>query len=133
MEEKNGGYKNGKVTPSMFSAVKICLESGNNIAETSRFMKLSKAVVTLIRDSETFEDYKTAMWQRAKACHAGTRKKKETPEANTEEVIKEIKSTVQVQASKYMEDRISEAVDLLKTISAKLAVIIDDLYGTKGA
>lgn len=140
--------RQGKVTLELFNAVKICLATGNSITETARFMNMSKSVVGLIAKSETLEEYKQEMFIRSRKCHAkmnakakeakakeeqaAKEAKPETkPETKPEEVITEIKNTVTVQATKYMEDRIGEAVDLLKGISAKLAVIIDDLYGTK--
>ena len=132
--------RQGKVTLELFNAVKICLATGNTISETARFMNMSKAVVGLIAKSETIEEYKQEMFIRSRKCHAKmdakakeekAKEEEAAKEAEPKEVITEIKNTVTVQATKYMEDRIGEAVDLLKGISAKLAVIIDDLYGTK--
>lgn len=137
MEEKKN-YREGKVTQKLFEAVKICLDSGNSIAETSRFMKLNKSVVALIRNAEDFDDYKRLMYARAKACHAKKteeKKSEEKPEEKSQEnkpdeIIKEIRSNVTIQATHHMESQITEAVELLKGISAKLAYIVEDLYGT---
>ena len=112
-----------KVTESVYGAVKFCLES-NSIAETARFTKLSGTVVSMIQKSESFEDYKRIMFETSRKCHGRTKK----PE--NDNPPEEVKANVTVQASRYMEEKMGEMCELLKGISAKLAVIIDDLYGT---
>ena len=54
-------------------------------------------------------------------------KQTETPA----EIIKEIRQTVTVQATHYMESELKKCVELLTGISAKLAFIIDDICGVK--
>lgn len=47
------------------------------------------------------------------------------------EIVKEIRQTVTVQATHYMESELKKCVELLTGISAKLAFVIDDLCGVK--
>ena len=122
-----------KVTQGIFDAVKICLNSGNNISETATFMKMSWNVVSMISKSETLEEYKAAMYEynsrkqtQKKAIMA---KEKEKTEATQ---VVEHRQTVTVQATHYMETELRKQTELLTVISNKLAAIIDDLYGVKG-
>jgi len=134
---KNVG-RQPKVNEGVFAAVKIALSNGKSLAEIGRFMDLTDGTVALIRDSGSLEEYREEMKRRSRECHEKARQKKEGVDnlpAVPNDGVKEIKTTVTVQATKFMEDKIAEGVDLLKGISAKLATIIDDLYGTnsKGA
>jgi transposase-like protein len=52
-------------------------------------------------------------------------------ETTPAEIIKEIRQTVTVQATHYMESELKKCVELLTGIYAKLAFIIDDLCGVK--
>ena len=49
----------------------------------------------------------------------------------TPAVPQEVKHTVQVQATRFMEEQMRKQTELLTIICNKLGVIIDDLYGTK--
>lgn len=146
---------NRKVTGNVFDAVKICLQSGNTATETAKFMRLSLDVVRFIRDAENFDEYaammaakntrkkqvraikakeKAAAEQAAKAAE----KPQDTPAAVpqvatqiTPAVPQEVKHTVQVQATRFMEEQMKKQTELLTIICNKLGAIIDDLYGTK--
>ena len=121
-----------KVTQGIFDAVKICLNSGNNISETATFMKLSWNVVSIISKTETLEEYKAAMYeynsrkQTQKKAIMAKEQAKEKPEATQ---VVEHRQTVTVQATHYMEMELKKQTELLTVISNKLAAIIDDLYG----
>ena len=128
-----------KITQGMFEAVKICLQSGNSVAQTAKFMKLSNDVVAMIRDAENLDEYRAAMYakgQRRKeqvaAIKAKEAKKAEEPkEPEAPAQVVEHKTTVVVQATHYMESELKKHTELLTQISSKLAAIIDDLYGVK--
>lgn len=150
---------NRKVTGKVFDAVKICVQSGNTISETAKFMRLSLDVVRFIRDAENLDEYnammaakstrkkqvraikakeKAAAEQAAKAAEKPQDKPQETPAAVpqvapqiTPAVPQEVKHTVQVQATRFMEEQMKKQTELLTIICNKLGVIIDDLYGTK--
>lgn len=151
--------RNRKVTGGVFDAVKICLQSGNTVAETARFMRLSKDVVYYIRDAENFDEYaammaakndrkkqvraikakeQAAAEQAAKAAENPQEKPQDAPAAVpqvapqiTPAVPQEVKHTVQVQATRFMEEQMRKQTELLTIICNKLGAIIDDLYGTK--
>lgn len=143
---------NRKVTGNVFDAVKICLQSGNTVAETAKFMRLSKDVVYFIRDAENFDEYaammaaKNTRKKQMRAIKAKEQAAAEKPQDKPQEtpaavpqvapqimpaVPQEIKHTVQVQATRFMEEQMKKQTELLTIICNKLGVIIDDLYGTK--
>ena len=126
-----------KITKGIFDAAKILFENGANNTEVAKYLKVSADVASMIRKSETYEEYQTLMYeysQKLKNRAAAIKAKepaKEEPKT-PEEVIKEIRSTVTIQATHYMEEQLRKTNELLAGISAKLAAIIDDLYGTGG-
>lgn len=126
-----------KVTKGIFDAAKLLMENGANNTEVSKYLKVSADVVAMIRKSETYEEYQQFMYeysQKLKNRAAAIKAKepaKEEPKT-PEEVIKEIRSTITIQATHYMEEQLRKTNELLTGISAKLAAIIDDLYGTGG-
>ena len=137
-------YKQGKVTQGVFDAVKICLESGNSVSETAKFMKLAWETVQFIRDAETLEEYKAAMYEKSKKAkqiaaikvkqEAKQEAKQETkPEAKQEEPAKQYvnPTVVKLEATHYMMQELQRTNELLTGISAKLATIVSDLYGVK--
>ena len=137
--------KSVKITKGIFDAAKLLIENGANNTEVAKYLKVSMDVVAMFRKSETYEEYQTLMYEysfnmrkRAAAIKAkeqeNKQEKKEEPETNKnpQEVIKEIRQTVTIQATHYMEEQIRKTNELLTIISNKLAAIIDDLYGTGG-
>lgn len=131
-------YRQGKVTQGIFDAVKICLESGNSIEQTAKFMKLSWDVVALIRDAETLMDYKSAMYAKCEnrrkknaAIKAAQEKKTEQEtKPKPEEPVKN-PTVIKIEATHYMMQELQKTNELLTGISAKLAQIVSDLYGVK--
>ena len=124
-----------KVTKGIFDAAKLLMENGANNTEVSKYLKVSADVVAMIRKSETYEEYQQFMYEysqklknRAAAIKAKEPAKEE--QKDPEEIIKEIRQTVTIQATHYMEEQLRKTNELLTGISAKLAIIIDDLYGT---
>ena len=147
---------NGKVTASVFEAVKICLKSGNSCAETAKFMKLSKDVVYMIRDSENLGEYKAMMASKyTKRQMAAIKAKEAKKEAQKEAQQKADETKAEEQAKKpddeapeqakagtpmnvvsfvdktYQMNRILEEQkktnELLALISNKLAFIVEQL------
>ena len=141
-----------KLTESKFKAVKILLAGGASVAECAEYMQLGESVVYRIRMAESWEEYnqqnaariiaekkrkadkeKAAKQAAAKevADKVGAVPAKELvmPEEKTAEVIKEIRQTVTVQATHYMEEQQRKTNELLTLISAKLAFIVDELCG----
>ena len=125
-----------KVTPGVFQAVKICLESGNSLGETAKFMKLSKDVVGYINKAETFDEYKALMYEKGekarqmraiKAKEAA--KGKELPaQGNAQpatqpaaQPVQVSPAVVKVEAPVYMMQDLRDIKELLNGISNKLA------------
>lgn len=143
-----------KVDERMWWAVKTLLKGGSTIVDAAEYLMLSENTVSRIKQSETYEDYK----QIIAAMHAPYRKPKRTrlpdkkgepqqeePKEEKQEAkqadspkpvepqVIEHRQTVTVQATHYMMTELQKTNEYLKTISAKLAFIVDELCGTKGA
>lgn len=153
MAKKNGkpNFRQGKVTQGIFDAVKILLQSNDNISEIAKFMKLSWDTVRMIRDSETLAEYKQKMYLKsgyyrqkvAKEEKAKQEKEKQEKLQKAEAVAKEVgavpaselipekpvetRQTIVVQASHYMLEEQKKTNELLTLISNKLAFLLDEL------
>ena len=134
-------FRQGKVTQGVFDAVKICLESGNSVSETAKFMKMAWDTVQLIRDAETLEEYKASAYERTKKfkqvaaiiAKQNTKqevKQEEKTEVKPEEPVKN-PTVIKIEATHYMMQELQKTNELLTGISAKLAQIVSDLYGVK--
>ena len=131
--------RQGKVTKGLFDAVKLLFENGANNTEVARFMKLAPRTVSLIREAETYEEYKAIQYERdqkykqASAMKAKEAAKKAENEPKHEPVtqIVEHRQTVTVQATHYMMEEMKKTNEMLTLISNKLAFIVDELCGVK--
>ena len=135
------------VDQKMFDCVKILLQSKTPRAEIEKYTGLGHTAIYRISISETFQDYRNLLAAIAleyrekkakKAAEKAAAEKKPEPVPEPEpdkpaeqptQVI-EHRQTVTVQATYYVSQKLDAMTELLKTISAKLACIIDDLYGT---
>lgn len=140
-----------KVTETMFNAVRTLLKGGATLKECSEYMGISTSAISLIKNSETYEEYKHKMYlqsgsYRKKMAAIEKAKQKEAEKVAKEvgavpasdlvkkepEQVVEHRQTVVVQASHYMLEEQKKTNELLELISKKLGRIIDDLYGIKG-
>lgn len=140
-----------KVTETMFNAVRTLLKGGATLKECSEYMGISTSSISLIKNSETYEEYKHKMYlmsgsYRKKMAAIEKEKQKEAEKVAKEvgavpasdlvkkepEQVVEHRQTVVVQASHYMLEEQKKTNELLELISKKLGRIIDDLYGIKG-
>lgn len=138
-----------KVDQRVFNAIKTLFSGGASIAECSEYMGLSTATVKYIKSADTFEEYKNIIAavnirkkeaQKRKAMAAPAPAPvyipspipvpAPVPEPKVE-VVKEIKQSVTVQTTHYVSQKMDKIEELLTSISAKLAYIVEDLYGTK--
>lgn len=118
-----------KVTPGVFQAVKICLESGNTAKETAQFMKLSHDVISFINQAETYDDYRAMMY--AKCAKAKQMRAIKAKEAAAQQVAQASPAqvapaqvspaVVKVEAPMYMMQDLRDIKELLNGISNKLA------------
>lgn len=145
-----GNYIAGKVTQRVFDAAKILFEGGAKGAEVSKYLKISMPTAYMIKNAETYDEYKAVAYEKsAKKQKAAMAKKaaieaKKTAEAKTEQPTPEEKKeyvqpaaqvvehrqSVTVQTTHFVEGKIDVLIEQMKLINAKLGAIIDDLYGT---
>ena len=133
------------VDQKTFDCVKILLQSKTPRAEIEKYTGLGHTAIYRISVSETFQDYKNLLAAIAleirekkakKAAEKSAAEKKPEPAPEPEKPaeqpaqVVEHRQTVTVQATYYVSQKLDAMTELLKTISAKLACIIDDLYGT---
>ena len=142
-----------KLTARQFTAIKLLLKGGATQSEAATYMQVSANTVFWISKAETFEEYQTIKAEKElKKKQAVAAKKQaeekaktaqaaqvaqvaptpaEEPKPQTQEVVKEIRQTVTVQATHYMMQELQKTNELLKSISMKLGYIVEDLYGKK--
>ena len=134
-----------KVTQGVFEAAKLLLANGAGNAEVAKYLKISTDVVTFIRKAETYEEYQTIMYEyslkkrQREAARMAAIKAKETPKEEPPQIVAqtpppqivEHRQTVTVQATWQMTQEMKQTNELLKSISNKLAYIVDELCGVK--
>ena len=123
-----------KIDEKMFNAVKTLLNGGATYDEVNSYMGVSLASIGRISTAETYADYKQMIAASAialkkkreaqKAVEAPTEK---PAEPATEAPVKEVKTSVTIQATHYMMQEMQETNRLLKEISNKLAFIVEQL------
>lgn len=135
-----------KVTKGIFDAVKTLTKGGASIDECAKYMGISSATVSRIRQAENFEEFQQARRLAAIAAKKREQEKKarekqpEKPAENHDPVSKpaeqpaqpvpqviEHRQTVTVQATHYMMEEMKKQTELLKLISNKLAFIVEQL------
>ena len=133
----------GKVTQSVFDAVKTCLKNGNTIAETAKFMKLSQLTVCKINRSENYADYKNMRKTECEKKKAQNAAKKHMAKAKgvqpetvndvhaepnvSEQPVKVIhEQSVTIQATHYMMQEQQKTNEFLKLMSNKMSACYDE-------
>jgi hypothetical protein len=129
-----------KLTEGQFKAIKTLLRGGATQKEAAEYMQVSPTTAFLVSKAETFEEYQHIKAERhlehkrvaaIKAKEAEKTAAQETPtQPAAPQVVKEVHQTVTIQATHYMMQEMQKTNELLKTISAKLAFIVDELCGT---
>ena len=134
----------GKVTQSVYGAVKTCLGNGNTIAETAKFMKLSDLTVGKINRSEDYVDYKNKLkeeCEKRKAENAAKKRIAKSKEAQPEKVndacakvptpeqpVKVIhEQSITIQATHYMMQELQKTNEFLKLMSNKMSACFDEM------
>lgn len=132
-----------KIDQKRFDAVKIMLESGATVPEVERYMGISSWSITRIKKAASFTEYKNML--AAIALEQQERKKArkavepEKPTSAHEEPEKEQKPPVAIGSMKenYQLSRLfdeqKKTNELLTSISAKLAYIVEELSGVPAA
>ena len=123
-----------KITPNIFTAVKMLLENGATNDECAKYMKISVGSVKHIKAAQDFDEYRAIVAAISARKKEQQKQKQAAPAVpvvqETPVQVVEHRQSVQISATHYMETKLDVMIDLLKGISAKLAAIIDDLYGT---
>ena len=124
-----------KITLNVYTAIRLLIKGGATNSECAEYMHVSVNTVSRIRNSDSYDAYRSA----AKAAgwmKYGNRKKEEQkpevkpevkPESTAPQVI-EHKQTVTVPWQVTQEIRRTN--ELLESISRKLAFIVDELTTT---
>lgn len=131
------------ITEKMFNAVKILVKGGASNSEIAEYMGISESSVLKIKRADDWQDFlnrkKASIFMAKKAAEEKQKKEQKAesiskPEqtVNHEQIVKH-EQTITIQATHFMMQELQKTNELLKLISNKLAVIVDDLYGTKGA
>lgn len=124
-----------KVTKGIFEAGKILINNGATNGEVEKYLKVSRDVVTMFRQAETYEEYQALMFeksQKQKRVAAMKAKAETKQEVKPAEVpAAEVNRLVTVQLSHYVMQELQKQNELLTGISNKLAFIIDELCGVK--
>lgn len=135
------------ITAETFACVKMLLKGGASHQECAKYMKIGTTTVNRIASAETYEEYKNILAAMNVKYHekykakriekneepAQEEKQDEKQEPVTQEPptqIVEHRQSVTVQTTYYVNQKLDKIEEVLKGISAKLACIIDDLYGT---
>jgi len=139
--------KGAKVTENKFKAIKILLQSGAKYQEISETMEVSKVVIGIVKNAETYEEYKHKMYLTSGAYRkkmAAEAKAKEEEKIRAEKEAKqttaakekatgeevsvvEHRQTITIQATHYMMEEMKKTNELLTAISSKLAFIVESL------
>lgn len=111
-----------KVTEQIFKAVKQLTAGGATINECANYFNIAHATVSRIRAAETFAEY-------TQSARKPSEEKKD-PEVKKEDKVVN-PTVVKLEATHYMMQELQKTNELLTGISAKLAAIVNDLYGVK--
>lgn len=105
------------VTKEEFDKIKTLLTSGVPLKMVQDLFKRGGFTISIINNSDDFAAYQT----RRKACNT---KKSEKPQKVAAEPTPQ---TVTVVAERFLMEEVKKQTELLTTISAKLAFIVDEL------
>lgn len=106
-----------KITQTKFDAVKMLQKGGASVKEISKYLDLSEGTVYYIRQAESLEEYQAII-----------ESKRNPPKPQSEPP--QVRQTVTIQATHYMQEEMRKTNELLTLISNKLAYIVDELCGT---
>ena len=125
-----------KVDKKMFDGVKILLAGGATIEQVSEYFPIGRTTIRRIKSAQNWEEYKQIL----AAIAAENNKKNSRSDISSDDDAKqkpaahnvtEHRQSVTVQTTFYVSQKLDKIVELLTGISAKMACIIDDLYGPK--
>ena len=117
-----------KVTPGVFDAIKLLLKNGAKYDEIKKYFNISKEIIGYINHSETYEEYKHAVYEKNNRRKEQVAAIKAKEAAKTEE---QPAQKTQVIVPYHVMERLDKTNEYLRVISNKLAFIVDELCGVK--
>lgn len=114
---------NTKVTLSKFNAAKILFKGGATAQEVAEYLDISRPTASRIKNADTLEEYN----QNAKAAYLYCQNQKKKQQEASEEKPAVQPQSVTIVANHFMAEELRKQTELLTTISAKLAFIVDEL------
>lgn len=131
------------VDQTMYDCIKILLKSGATYDEIEKYTKIGKTAIYRVNHTENYVEYRNilaamAIEAQKKKAQKNQEEQKPTPASKAEPEkpaeqpaqVVEHRQNMIVQTTYYVNQKMDRIEELLKGISAKLACIIDDLYGT---
>jgi hypothetical protein len=137
-EMRQGQMANwNKLTERQYNAIKTLLKGGATQKEAAEYMQVSPNTAFWVGKAETYEEYLQIKAEkllsnkkRVAAIKAQEKPQETKPQTNAPQVT-EHKQTIVVQATWAMTQEMQKTNELMKSISNKLAFIVDELCGTK--
>lgn len=122
---------NKKVNETIFKAVKAMTAGGFSIDNIAEITQIAPATVSRIRKAVDLEDYHADIAQTARKNNEKKMAKRADNMPHEPAGTQVMNPTViRVEATHYMMEEMRKTNELLTTISAKLAFIVDELCGT---
>ena len=125
------------VTPKIFDAVKLLLESGAKYEEVSKFFSISHSTIGRINKAQDFAEYKhmtsAAVWMAKRDANKAKREQEKPEPEKHEPILTDMKQQGGTISANYqinrMYDLLKKQVEMLTLISNKLAFIVCELGG----
>ena len=110
-----------------YNAIRALLESGAQVEEIAKMMEVAPSTVLIVKKEKSFTDCINALNANMYLARAAKKEKKEQEQQILQREAE--KPSVTLLANHYLMEEMRKQTELLKTISAKLAFIVDELTG----
>lgn len=110
-----------------YNAIRALLESGAQVEEIAKMMEVAPSTVLIVKKEKSFNDCINALNANMYLARAAKKEKKEQAQQILQREAE--KPSVTLLANHYLMEEMRKQTELLKTISAKLAFIVDELTG----
>lgn len=110
-----------------YNAIRALLESGAQVEEIAKMMEVAPSTVLIVKKEKSFNDCINALNANMYLARAAKKEKKEQEQQILQREAE--KPSVTLLANHYLMEEMRKQTELLKTISAKLAFIVDELTG----
>ena len=110
-----------------YNAIRALLESGAQVEEIAKMMEVAPSTVLIVKKEKSFADCINALNANMYLARAAKKEKNEQKQQILQREAE--KPSVTLLANHYLMEEMRKQTELLKTISAKLAFIVDELTG----